>query len=148
MAEWKEIEDHTADAGIIVMADYLNELLVEAASAFSELTSDDFTNVGGTIAHEVTIEEHSADFLLHAFLNEVLYLFDSKHFLANTYIRPRVIETPDSYVFTVTLRGGTFVREQHECGMEVKAITWHNLVCEKIEEGADEQWYAEVIFDI
>jgi SHS2 domain-containing protein len=147
-SRWREIEDHTADTGIEVWGGTLKEVLLESAAAFSELTSIDFTDVGMGIKHEVTIEEDSADFLLHAFLNELLYLFDSKQFLAHTWIKPTIIETPDTYVFSCTLQGGTFVRGQHESGMEIKAVTWHRLSCEKIEEGEDEQWYAEVILDI
>ncbi len=147
MSEWKEIEDHTADAGIQVWGASLKEILLEAGSAFSELTSESFTEVGSNIRHEVMIEEDSADFLLHTFLNEVLYLFDSKHFLAHSWLQPTIIETPDSYVFTCTLQGGTFVRGQHESGMEVKAITWHMLSCARAEDAKD-GWFAEVIFDI
>ena len=145
---WREIEDHTADAGIQVWGTSLKEILLESGGAFSELTSADFTDVGNGIKHEVMIEEDSADFLLHTFLNELLYLFDAKHFLAHTWIKPTIIETPDTYVFSCTLQGGTFVRGTHESGMEIKAVTWHQLSCEKIEEGEDNLWYAEVIFDI
>jgi SHS2 domain-containing protein len=132
----------------MVWGNSLKEILLEAGSAFSELTSESFTDVGSGIRHEVMIEEDSADFLLHTFLNEVLYLFDSKHFLAHTWIKPTIIETPDTYVFSCTLLGGTFVRGQHESGMEIKAITWHQLSCEKIDDGQEAMWYAEVIFDI
>ena len=145
---WREIEDHTADTGIQVWGDTLKEILLESASAFSELTSDSFTEVGSGIRHEVMIEEDSADFLLHSFLNELLYLFDAKHFLAHIWIKPTIIETPDTYVFSCTLQGGTFVRGTHESGMEIKAITWHQLSCDKVEEGDETMWYAEVIFDI
>jgi SHS2 domain-containing protein len=144
MAEWREIEDHTADSGIEVWADNLRELLIEASSAFYELSTPDFADVGSNIKHEVIIEEEDEEFLLHSFLNECLYLLDSKHFIANTWLKPKIIATPDSYVLSCTLQGGTFVRGQHESGMEVKAITWHQLVCMK----ADEGWYAMVIFDI
>lgn len=147
-SEWVEIEDHTADAGILVKADTLKGVLLEAGAAFSELSSNDFTDVGNGITHEVFIEEESSDFLLHTFLNELLYLLDSKHFLAHTWIKPTIIETPETYVFSCKLQGGTFVAGQHESGMEIKAITWHRLSCDKIEEGEDEAWLAEVIFDI
>jgi SHS2 domain-containing protein len=147
-SEWVEIEDHTADAGILVHATTLKEVLVESMAAFSELTSFDFTSVGEGIEHDILIEEETSDFLLHTLLNEVLYLFDSKHFLAHTWIKPTLIETPETYVFSCKLRGGTFISGQHEAGMEIKAVTWHRLSCEKMEEGEDEAWFAEVIFDI
>lgn len=148
-SRWVEIEDHTADAGIMIHGSTLKEILLEGGAAFSELTSDSFTEVGLGIKHEVMIEEESADFLLHTFLNELLYLFDAQNFLANTWIKPTIIETPDSYVFSCTLQGGTWVHGQHESGMEIKAVTWHRLSCDKMMgDPKNEAWYAEVIFDI
>lgn len=145
MGQWIEIEDHTADAGIEIWAENALELFYEAGAAFSELSSIDYTDVGSSIHHDLTLEEDDLENLLHSFLNEALYLFDSQHFLANVWQGMKIISLPDGFCLTVTLHGGTFVHGDHEAGLHVKAITWHQLEVDQMEDGS---WYARVIFDI
>jgi len=142
---WNEIEDHTADMGIDAWADSFEELMVECMSAFSELTSPDFSDVGSSICHEIVVEGKEPDYVLHELLNELLVLFDTKHFLGNTWKQPQMIDTPDGIVFSVTICGGTFVAGQHEPGAHIKAVTWHQLTCDTLQDGT---WYSLVIFDI
>ncbi len=144
-SSWVEIDDHTADTGMEIFADELEEVFLEAAGAFSEMTSEDFDMVGSSIHHSITVEEEDLVNLLHSWLNEILYLFDSKHFLANGWKQLRIIETDETFVLTCELHGGTFVYGEHEAGTEVKAVTWHNLTLEPTQ---DDTWYACVILDI
>jgi SHS2 domain-containing protein len=140
-----EIEDHTADTGIEVYADTIEELFLEAGTAFAEMTTPDFTDLGSNIHHSITIEEEDLVNLMHSWLNEMLYLFDSQHFLRHGFVKFGIMETGDTFVLVCTLIGGTFVYGQHEAGIEVKAITWHNLT---VEMAQDDTWYSAVIFDI
>lgn len=142
---WIEMDDHTADIGVEAWEDSLDKLFIENAIAFANLTSPDFDNVGSTLTHSVVIEAYSQSMVLHEFLNEILYLFDTKNFLPNGYKNASVIRTPDSIVFSVTLVGGTFVPEIHEVGAHIKAITWHMLTCEELDDGT---FYSMVIMDV
>lgn len=142
---WVEIEDHTADMGIEAWEDTLEDLLVECMAAFAELTSPDFDEVGSSICHDIVVEGEEPDYVLHEALNEVLYLFDTKFFLPNVWRKPQLIDTPDGFVFSVSLHGGTFHAGQHEPGAHIKAVSWHQLTCDKLEDGT---WYSMIIFDI
>lgn len=142
---WQEIEDHTADMGIDAWSDSLEGLYIECMSAFSELTSPDYDDVGRSIVHELVVEGEEPDYVLHELMNELLYLFDTKHFLGNVWQKPQLIDTPDGIVFTVKVYGGTFVLGQHEPGAHIKAVSWHQLTCDKLDDGT---WYSLIIFDI
>lgn len=142
---WREIEDHTADMGIEAWADTFEDLMVECMSAFSELTSPDYQDVGNSIMHSLVVEGEEPDYVLHELLNELLYLFDTKHFLGNVWRKPQVVDTPDGLVFSVEMHGGTFHLGQHEPGAHIKAVSWHQLSCDVLD---DETWYSLVIFDI
>jgi SHS2 domain-containing protein len=142
---WAEIEDHTADVGIEAWSNDFEGLLIECCSAFSELTSPDYEDVGSSISHEIVVEGKEPDSVLQELLSEMLVLFDTKHFLANTWGRLQVIDTSDGLVVSVAARGGTFVQGQHTPGAQIKAVTWYQLTCDVLEDGT---WYALVIFDV
>jgi SHS2 domain-containing protein len=134
-----EIFEHTADVGIRVRAEGLEELFVDAARGLFSIM---VANVEGVRAvEEVTFQLRAANIeeLLHDWLAELLYSFHAR----------RLVLSDFNVCVTDTLLSARSLGEsidpiRHEIGDEVKAITWHALKVEQTGDG----WLAEVIVDV
>ncbi|WP_456370368.1 archease [Geoglobus sp.] len=131
--------DHTADVAFEVEADDLAGLLREASLAFYEaFTFQELLSEGKVKTLEV--EEDSPDYLLFAWLNELLYLFDTEHFAGRSV--EVGVHGDDRLVARGKILGDALSPEKVR--LEPKAITLHNFRVEKRNGG----WYAFVVVDI
>ncbi len=131
--------DHTADIAFEVEAESLEKLIEDATMAFySAFAYLDVIDDTKTI--EIVVEEHSPDFLLFSWLNELLYIFDTDHF-AGKKIQVHV-EKDGTIRAEGKIWGGKLSPEKVR--LEPKAITLHNFRVEKTEKG----WKAFVVIDI
>lgn len=136
-----EIVEHTADIGIRATGRSLEELFAHMAQGMFSL-----------IVPPESVEERQSvpvkaeggpeqDRLLQAWLRELLYLFDTRHFLGKRFsieaLRPGRIEA--------TVFGETLDPARHPVDKEVKAVTYCELGVEQLPDGT---WRAQVIFDI
>ncbi len=134
-----ELFDHTADLGIRVRADSLNELFEQAATALTHCLIGRPDAVQATTETSCEIESPDLEYLFFDWLSELLYRFDASGFaLADCDV------TVSGSSLRATLRGEVFDPARHEYSHEVKAITYHGLRVEQEEHG----WLAEVIIDI
>jgi SHS2 domain-containing protein len=138
-----ETFDHTADLGLRVTADSLNELFAEAAVGLTSLIVADVTSV--VVAQERTVEISSPDleYLYFDWLSELLFIFESEGWLTAS---ADVEVTGNSLCGVV--RGGNFCEERNRRSHEVKAITYHALSVDSHSHDGKEIWTAEVIVDI
>ena len=130
--------DHTADVAFEVFGSSLAELIENATLAFY----DAFTfleQLDDGRVEELEVQSDSPDYLLFKWLNELLFLFDTKFFAAKE-VSVEVDE--EKFVAKGVLKGGTIKPEIVKT--EPKAITFHEFKVEKRDEG----WYAFVIVDI
>ena len=135
---YETIDDITADAGIRVRAESLEELFCKAILAtFNEMTDIDRVEVKE--AKEVSVES-SMPFLLADLLNEILVLHERDKFVAS---KCEVLELREGRV-KVRLHGERFDPSRHTSKLVIKAATYHRLRIDK-ENG---EWVAEVVFDI
>lgn len=135
---YETIDDITADAGIRVRADSLEELFCKALLAtFNEIT--DIKKVEPVESYEVSAEGRMP-FLLADLINEVLVLHESKRFVAS---RCEVIEFKEDRV-RVKLWGERFDPKKHTSKLVIKAATYHRLRVER----ENSQYVGEVVFDI
>jgi SHS2 domain-containing protein len=117
------LEELFADAGRALVA-----AAVEAPDAIEPRES--FT---------LDIRGEDREYLLFDWLKELLYRFESEHFLpARFEVRLR----DDG--LSATVWGEPFDPARHTLSHEVKAITYHGLTVEPTADG----WLAEVIVDI
>jgi SHS2 domain-containing protein len=150
--------DHTADLGLRVRADSLDELLVEAARGLLAMIVANPKAVRPV--QSKTIELTAADplYLLVDWLSELLYAFESEKLIFCEFEVRLVAETvgQDSscqqsagqvlpYKLSATCRGEPMDSQRHIMDHEVKAITYHGL---RVEQQPDGAWLAEVIVDI
>lgn len=134
-----ETFEHTADLGLRIRATDLDTLFAEAAQALFSVIVEDLATVRPERAVEVHLQEDDRALLLFDWLKELLYHFDAEHLLFGKF----EVKVADGRV-TGTAWGEPLDRARHTLEHEVKAITYHGLSLEKVDDG----WEAEVIVDI
>jgi SHS2 domain-containing protein len=144
-----ETIDISGDAGIRAFGMSPGELFANAALGMYSLIVDPET-VHATEHIEVSVRHASFDGLLLAWLNELIFRFDVRGFLAKE-IRVTIssstkeVEAEErGYLLSAFLSGESFDPERHKGKLLVKAATYHNLKVGR----HNARWIAEVIFDI
>jgi SHS2 domain-containing protein len=134
-----ETFDHTADLGLRVQAQTLNQLFVDAAEALFSTVVEDLKTVNPVQSVDVEITSDDLPYLLFDWLRELLFRFEGEHLLFSRF---------EVEVSKCTLKGTAWGepidRSRHTLSHEVKAITYHGLRVEQTADG----WLAEVIVDI
>jgi SHS2 domain-containing protein len=139
--------DHTADLAIEASAPSEAEALAEAALGFtSVLTGKADPHLLGApdTTMEFSVEAPDRPSLLVAFLSELLWQFESNDLLwlgGGVTLRPG----PDGTIH-LEARGNaqTFDAAKHGRGVEVKAVTYHDLEYAQ----AGREWRLRVVVDI
>ena len=138
-----EVFEHTADLGLRVRAERLDELFAEAGRALFSLLATNLEAVRETQERTFEIlptQDADLEYLLFDWLNELLYVYETERLLLS-----RFETTVDADgTLRATGRGERLDRKRHDMHHEVKAITYHEL---KVENGPS-GWLAEVIVDI
>lgn len=134
-----EFIDHTADIGIIVYGESLEELFANAAYAMFEIVAD-LANVEEKISYQIQAKAPKLEELLIAWLDELLFDFSVKLNLYNRFEISRLTETEVSAI----VYGEALDKKKHTVHSEVKSVTYHQLKVEK----ANGIWQGRVIFDI
>jgi len=134
-----EYLDIPGDAGLRVRGATLKEVFRDAAVGMFSLITD-LDGVRARSRMNVVTESDSPEGLLVAWLNELVFQFDTYGFIGKEV---EVAELSDRRIFA-TVSGEEFDPERHESRLLIKAATYHNLVLEKKDGG----WRAEIIFDI
>jgi len=138
---YQPVYDITADAGVRVFANSLEELVCNSVKALvNEMVELEKVEP----KEELTIEVESAGFpyTLPDILNEVLYLFDVKKFVPSEC---EVLElSPNGEKVKLKLKGETYNPEKHGRKLLIKAATYQDL---KLERKRD-KYEAQIIFDI
>lgn len=134
-----ETFDHTADLGLRIRAGDLNELFAEAGRALFSIIVSNPEDIQSRETACVELENEDRELLLFDWLNELLYLFESRRLVCRAF---DVRIAGDR--LTAMLGGETLDESRHRLEHEVKAITYHDLKVEQQPDG----WLAEVIVDI
>jgi len=134
-----EIFDHTADQGIRAYGNTMEEVFLNAAKAFSYLSTDP-EKVEIKEEFEIELSNSEKEELLVDWLNELIFLQDTEGvFLVKFEIN--TLETP---VLRAKVYGEKMDRNKHIFGSCLKAATYHYLKLEKTDKG----WEAQIIFDV
>ena len=134
-----ETFEHTADIGLRIRAESLDELFAEAGRAFFSLIVANPAAIRPIQQVEFELAGSQRDDLLFDWLAELLYCFATRRLLLAEF---DVCVRDDG--LSARARGEPLDRQRHELDLEVKAITYHEL---KVQQAAD-AWLAEVIVDI
>lgn len=134
-----EIIDHTADLGVIVKANSLKNLFVNAANAMIDLLVKGDAR-GKKEVREIVIEGMDYPDLMVRWLGEILYLFYGENLISKSIeIKSLSRNRISSYIEFVW-----FDPQNFEILTEIKAVTYHKITVEK----TGKSWKAMVIFDV
>jgi SHS2 domain-containing protein len=134
-----EFLPHTADVGLRVAAPDLNSLFAEAGRGFFSLIVANLCDVEPCVRTTFQLPGDDLAYLLADWLNELLFTFESKRLLLAEF---DVEVAPDG--LKASAKGEVFDECRHRLDHEIKAVTYHRLRVERVNDG----WLAEVIFDI
>ena len=120
--------EHTADIGIEIESPTLSEAFEEVSLSFSEIIT------GGSLpevltSKEVFLESDSLDSLLVDFLSYLIVLFDTDDFIAGS--AKLQIFKKNSFQLAGKLVGETYNQDKHGYGVEIKAISYHQLLVQE-----------------
>jgi SHS2 domain-containing protein len=136
-----ETFDHTADVGLRVTGESLDDLFSTAAEGLFDYVVANRDEVRPTEAEAVSLQAESTGELLVSWLNELIFRLETRHRL---YSRFAVRVAEDGRSLEATIHGEPIDRDRHRLDHEVKAVTHHGLTVQKLDGG----WVAEVILDI
>jgi SHS2 domain-containing protein len=136
-----ETFDHTADLGLRITADDLPDLFQTAATGLFDVIVANCKDVQCAEAEQVSLLGDSTEDLLIEWLNELIFLSETRHWLYNHF---QVELDAAGHQLTATISGEPIDRSRHVLDHEVKAATRHGVVLRKEAQG----WVAEVILDI
>jgi SHS2 domain-containing protein len=134
-----EFVDHTGDLGVRVFGENLPRLFEQAALALTFIVTEPET-IRVSEIHNLALEAKTDEELLIAWLNELVYLFDTQGLLFKEY---DVLSVYDHRLEALA-RGEIYAESRHPIKTAVKAATYHQL---KIEHHKG-LWTAQVIFDL
>jgi len=136
-----KVIDAGSDAGIRAESFSLEGLFRELALAMYSMTADP-DKVNASIVERVEVMSHSLEGLLVAWLNELIYLLDTRGFVAG---RVEITSLDaEGFRLMAVLGGETLDTVRHGHGLLIKAATYHDLRIEK----NDGLWSAQVMLDI
>lgn len=135
-----EVFEHTADVGLRIDADSIERLLIDAGRGLASLLVADPETVRPVEQRRLRINGAELDYLLFDWLTELLYLFSTDRLILTHFAIQR-----DENGFDAVAQGEPIDLARHQMEHEVKAITYHALVCRPTPDGRFE---AEVIVDI
>ena len=118
--------DHPADLGIEARGSTMAEAFEQAATGLMSVILD-VSSVEPRVSREVTLEASDQEHLLVKWLAEVLYLYDGEKFVSREFSISQLRQ--DS--LRATVLGETFVAEKHVTRLDVKAVTYHQLVVQE-----------------
>jgi SHS2 domain-containing protein len=133
--------DHTGDVGFVARAPTLEALFGEAAAAFTDCITP-VAGVNPQRAVAIALEALDLELLLVAFLDELLYLFETERFLVGEAVT--TIEEGEPVRLRATVSGERLDPERHPVTVAIKAVTYHGLEVRRETKG----WRAQVILDI
>ena len=133
--KYKFIE-HTADIQFQAFGKTLEESFRNSALAMTKSITDDI--IKSKIKKEITVSGHDRESLLYNFLEELILLFDSEHFILSEVIELKIEENK----LSATLIGD--LAEGYEIHLDIKAITYNEMFV-RLQQGL---WTTQVTLDV
>ena len=145
--------EHTADTQVECHANNLPELLEIAAHAMYAIALHHIKPNRNDRQHRIEIQGFDREELLVRWLQELLFLLDTQHFVPNQiqWICPPSynVNTETPYWITTAQLGG-YTCESEDRAEEIKAITYHDLAITEMTgpDNAASELRVRIIFDI
>jgi len=140
MKTFEFVDITTADVAFVAYGRDLNELFANSALAMFEVMINT-KQVEEKVEERVSVDGHDLESLMFNWLNELLYISDSKNL---AFSRFEVKVDDKNFKLEAICKGEEINPEKHETRTVVKAATYHQM---KI-WWEDNLWKAQVILDI
>ena len=124
------ILEHPSDLGIEARGSSLTEAFQCAATALMSIILE-LENVEIKEEIEITLRASDVSQLLVKWLSEILYLYDGKQFVCKKFL----IHTMDDTNIKAIVRGENFSQAKHTTKLDVKAVTYHQLLVKEDDRG-------------
>ncbi len=134
-----EVFEHTADVGLHVFGQTLPELFVHAAQGMESLMVAP-EQVRPVVNREIMVSGHDTLSLMIAWLNELIFLFDTEYLLFSTF----TVDALNATHLVAHAIGEAYDAQRHELSSAIKAVTWHEAAIVPTDGG----YKASLIFDI
>jgi SHS2 domain-containing protein len=141
-SKFEELE-HTADIGIFACGNTLPELFANLAFGMLHVVTGQ-TNDQFILKRDVKIEGPSLNDLIVGWLSEINYLLTVYKYLTNGIEIQSIDQTFGNFILSAHLYGQDSTTLESTFITEIKAVTYHKLLCEK----KDEEYIGRVFFDI
>lgn len=132
-----EFVDHTADVGIIAHGKDLAEAFANAAYGLFSIMTDP-AKVAENLSHEIVIDSDDVETLLFDWLNELIYIFDTRNLV---FRRFEITGFSDQHL-KAFCHGERYDPARHHLKLGVKAATYHMLQVDR------QNNRVRVIFDV
>lgn len=137
-----EILEHTADIGIAAYGKTKREVFINAAKGMFEIIAGENKTLKENFCDKIKLEADNLEGLLFAWLNELLYISETKLVVLNKF----EIKDLSNNKIEAEVGGAKINPPSVKIEKEIKAVTYHRLEIKKDEESG--LWRAQVIFDI
>jgi SHS2 domain-containing protein len=137
-----EILEHTADIGIIAYGKTKRGIFINAAKGMFKIISGGNKTLKENFYDKIKLEADNLEGLLFAWLNELLYISETKLVILNKF----EIKELSDYQIKAEVEGMKINPPSIKIEKEIKAVTYHRLEIKKDKESG--LWRAQVIFDI
>jgi SHS2 domain-containing protein len=134
-----EILEHPSDLGIEARGATMAEAFRNAALGLMSVIAGS-SKIESNEERSISILAHDRENLLVRWLTEILFLYDAEKFLT----ADARFDMMNNTSLNATILGQQFDASKHELKLDVKAITYHKLKVEKLEDS----WIARVFVDI
>ena len=134
-----EILDHTVDACIRVYGKSFDELFENAARAMMELITDR-ERINPSQEIEIEVRGETKEELLVHWLQEILFLHEVKKMVFKDFRLNLISETHAKGKAI----GEKINIDKHELSFDIKAVTYHNLKIEPI----NDKLKVDIVFDV
>ncbi len=133
--------EHTADAKFQAFGETLEEAFGNAALATASLMWD-WQEIEPKVEFEVEIKGKDLEQLLSSFLEEIIYLLDSRSFLLGSPDHIQIEKTEGLYRLKALFRGDNY-SEKYKIHGDVKAITYDEMEIE-----SRDRFMVQVVVDV
>jgi len=142
MTERYRILDHPADGKFRAFGETVEEAFGNAALAMASLMWD-WEKIPSRLEYPIEIRGRDLKQLLYKFLEEILYLLDTKRFLLGS-VDDLTIEPGEEFVLRAVFRGDAYA-DRIEIFGDVKAVTYNEM---QLESCACGPWVIQVVVDM
>ncbi len=144
-----KVISHTADVGIDVSAESIEDLLAEAARGWKYSVIED-SPTEEKEEREVQLSAANLEDLMVQWLNELNFYLTVKQWILHDVVQCQIrsddpqFRKESEYVANFLITGEPLDYEKHEICVEIKSVTYHQLEIQKV----NKEYKTRIIFDI